>query len=60
MLVVLVQSSNGLVINYHGCSEDVEVKDCDWMALVQTAINDNLPWLDKLVHDHGESTACMG
>eukprot|EP00658_Telonema_sp_P-2_P009156 TRINITY_DN13454_c0_g2_i2.p1 TRINITY_DN13454_c0_g2~~TRINITY_DN13454_c0_g2_i2.p1 ORF type:complete len:584 (-),score=148.52 TRINITY_DN13454_c0_g2_i2:421-2172(-) len=49
---VLVPSAKGLVINYKGCEEIMEVNDCDWMALVQTAVEDKLPWLDKLVHDH--------
>ena len=31
-----------------------KVADVDWMSLVSTAIEDRLPWLTKMVHDHGE------
>lgn len=49
---VLVASASGFVINYAGVSEGIEVADCDWMSLVSNAVDDKLPWLETLVHDH--------
>eukprot|EP00656_Telonema_subtile_P001005 TRINITY_DN1047_c0_g1_i1.p1 TRINITY_DN1047_c0_g1~~TRINITY_DN1047_c0_g1_i1.p1 ORF type:complete len:574 (+),score=118.68 TRINITY_DN1047_c0_g1_i1:248-1969(+) len=49
---VLVASGDSFRINYEGAPEEVQVADCDWMSLVSTAVDDKLPWLEKMVHDH--------